>query len=103
MNQYQAEALYNAERMGVRQIRGAFSEDGGYCALGWLNTQGFVTERELMARADGCPLCGATTVTPAGEARAVPIACEYLLIIHLNDDHGLTFSEIARKLGPDSA
>ena len=91
MNEAAANVLYEAERTGVKQIRGTLrTSDGGRCALAVLRdameTSSLMTWHEL-----ACPLCG------GGRYMA-----EAYLIVHLNDDHHLTFSEIARKLGPDS-
>ena len=94
MEQLAAEALYEAEQRGVRQIRGALSDNAdGLCALGVLFRAGL---GQPQAEVDGCSVCGAK------RGPLLPINYEFRLISHLNDDHGLTFSEIARKLGPDT-
>ena len=92
MNARAAEALYEAERQGVRQIFGQ-SQDigGGRCAGSVLNAAGeYMSLRRRVV--DGCPAC----------ERWKGPALEDHLVIHLNDHHRFTFSEIARKLGPDS-
>ena len=97
MNEAGANELYEAERKGVRQIRGACADStGGLCALGVLGAleKGIAAvcrEYELVQADVTCPACGRNWIS-GGD-----------LIVHLNDDHGLTFSEIARKLGPDAA
>ena len=95
-----AEALYEADRNGVRQITGEIRDSkGGRCAVGVLqDALGLLPVMRLNDSTSGpCPLCGVlpTEGKTYGENGLV-------LIAHLNDDHGLTFSEIARKLGPDS-
>ena len=88
MNAKAAEALYQAEREGVPQIFGKFSKGRGRCALGvLLGALGHETAQICRENRTTCPLCGKISLA---------------LIVHLNDDHRLTFSEIARKLGPDS-
>jgi hypothetical protein len=89
VNEQAALALYEAERRGVRQVRGKLADyEGGMCAAEVLIRANLYSDRLAEVRTMlVCPLCGKTR----------------FLIIHLNDDHGLTFSEIARKLGPDSA
>jgi len=96
MNAQAANALYEAERRGVRQIRGRYYSGGGACALGAI---ALMLKMEPLALRAGvlseeampCPLCGGNYER------------EGQVIAHLNDNHGLTFSEIARKLGPDHA
>lgn len=105
MNEQAARALYEAERKGVRQITGAFADDsGGRCALGVIyEAAGVNLDRrrfcplpslglscEFGEYAVPCPMCG----IPFGHSQGV--------VSHLNDEHRLTFAEIARKLGPDS-
>lgn len=86
MNAQAAKALYDAERKGVQQIRGRSSDGvGGVCAQRVLFRAGEWFQPENAAKRP-CPLCG----------------FKMWLVEHLNDDHELTFSEIARKLGPDS-
>ena len=94
MNEAAANALYEAERKGVRQTRGAsMDESGGMCAGQVLLDAGHYSNQAMWE----CPLCGRDYLClgwSSGEAN---------IIVHLNDDHDLTFSEIARKLGPDAA
>ena len=104
----QAEALYEAERIGMRQIRGLLRDgSGAVCALGAI--QRLLGPRALKALTESrgvvaCPVCGVTSWCPDGsEDSRKRIVDRYELIAHVNDDHGLTFSEIARKLGPDAA
>jgi len=100
MNAAAAEALFEAERKGVRQIKGSLFGDGnGMCAYGALLAAGLGHTISLFVMP--CPLCGAITAD-VGMGRHVAMI-ERQLIAHLNDDHGLSFSEIARKLGPDHA
>jgi hypothetical protein len=97
MDEQAAQVLYEADRRGVRQIKGSLSNGAdGLCAVGLLIRAHLL---ESLGIADGCPLCRAKKV---GSAK-LPLDCEQRLIVHLNDDHDLTFSEIARKLGPDAA
>lgn len=97
MDEQAAQALHEAESRGVRQIKGSLSNGAdGLCALGVILL--FAHLPQPLGMADGCPLCGAEVGSVM-----LPIDCEQRLIVHLNDDHGLTFSEIARKLGPDAA
>ena len=91
MNVRAAEALYAAERQGVVQITGLAQDGrGGWCAGGILVAAGHCWALMSLSEQE-CPLCGLSK------------KYEMNLVIHLNDDHRLTFSEIARKLGPDSA
>ena len=100
MNAEAAQALYEAERKGVKQAVDEFivySEGPtAKCALAVLGWKSEDAARYLEmkwgfdASMTACPLCGEAC---GGEPEVV---------MHLNDDHGLTFSEIARKLGPDS-
>ena len=91
MNARAANALYDAERRGVVQITGKYGNSrGGRCAIGVLADVQMAWALYPIA-VEGCPVCGCAMKT------------ELSLVIHLNDDHRFTFSEIARKLGPDSA
>jgi hypothetical protein len=108
MNAAQAEALFKAERDGVRQIYGSLHDGrGGFCAMGVLLQHASLAwdciDRSLRGglnrRVDTCPLCGATKQTLYPHIR---IHDETDLITHYNNDHKMTFGEIARKLGPDS-
>ena len=105
MNEQAANALYEAERKGVKQIKGQlFDERGGRCAVGVLRD----LDLDHFARQPGsrCPLCGTAErgdLETDGTPTEAVILDEGDVIVHLNDCHGLTFSEIARKLGPDSA
>lgn len=103
MNAKGVEVLTKAAMDGVRQIRGAFADaDGGRCALGVLADAAGVTydgdyilhgvrlQREYgLDRDTQCPECG--TRVPG-----------YGIVSHLNDEHGIDFLGIARKLGPDA-
>lgn len=105
MNERAAQALFDAERRGVRQIREQMRDEmGGLCAMGVILAAS--AEFGMYSRQEGgsCPLCGATRAFP-GNGSYGPYALndEASQVTHLNDFHGLTFSEIARKLGPDSA
>jgi hypothetical protein len=90
MNAAAAEALYAADLAGVRQIRGDMADQsGGMCAANvLLKANNLLTQLFRTPRMD-CGLCGKQVIH------------EGHLVIHLNDDHEMTFSEIARKLGPD--
>ena len=109
MNAAAAEALFEAERKGVEQLRFVLRDGAAMCAMGVLIAAGLVTETFLgdgqplwgaWDAARPCPLCGAKE--QQSNAR-FPLDSEGRMVVHLNNDHGLTFSEIARKLGPDSA
>lgn len=110
MNAQAAQALYEAERKGVQQIKGNFADGAGRCAVGVL-MEAAKLRRELLDDGLYVPLAKFgfpnTEVKPRGVI-VCPLCdekgCmhELALIVHLNDDHGLTFSEIARKMGPDS-
>lgn len=102
LTEAQAEVLYEAERSGVRQLRN-IGEDvaGGYCAANLLQARGQWT-MNIAATVGPCPLCGATEYTH-GHSPGRKIEQVGNLIIHLNNDHKMTFAEIARKLGPDGA
>ena len=99
MNADAAQALYDAERKGVPQITGAVrDENDGRCAIGVLQEALGGYEARMVSEEhmeDPCPLCGQLPTRGAIGVNAL------VLIAHLNDDHRLTFSEIARKLGPD--
>lgn len=103
MNAKGVEALTKAAMDGVRQIKGAFADsEGGLCAVGVLATAAGLkvcpaaVDRERVASlyelADmtRCPECGHGYAFGAS------------LVEHLNDDHGIDFLGIARKLGPDA-
>src|SRR5262245_45302156 len=111
MNQEAADALVAAGLAGMRQIKGALTDlKGGFCALGLLQRAGIFDET-LFEPVDQCPECGARTtwssgtgISPSGEIRvndirlSLDICVERDLIIHLNNDHGMDFIGIARKL-----
>ena len=107
MNEAGANVLYEAERKGIVQVRGGWGDSrGGRCAGGVLvNVLGFDAKRlaGLTREVSACPLCGSKTVKIQPENRKVRVQTEWHLLVHFNDHHGLTFSEIARKLGPDTA
>jgi len=103
MNEQAAKALYEAERKGVKQIKGRLVDSsGGLCALGVIDHSlgvsalGQVNKEHAQ---DPCPF-GCTPTNSRG-VNGFGRHALYLLA-HLNDDHDLTFSEIARKLGPDT-
>ena len=97
MNEAAANALYEAERKGVKQHRGDdVGPDGSVCANVVLEQAGLLPELDESPKIERCPLCDYRLVTRFSEN-------EIGLTAHLNDDHGFTFSEIARKLGPDAA
>ena len=94
MNAEAAEALFEAERKGVRQIEGQMDDGyGGRCAMGVLRDAGWRILESLDIPMKSCPACGEESML---------LTIEEDFVVHLNDDHHLTFSEIARKLGPDS-
>ena len=102
MNEQAAQALFDAERRGVRQIKNAGWDDhGGMCA-GVVLVRARQWDKLLTIRVRTCPLCGATKYTSGGYS-GVDILNEGDLVVHFNNDHDLTFGEIARKLGPDHA
>jgi hypothetical protein len=87
MNAKAAAALYEAERMGVRQIKHALWDyRGGYCAGGVLIKAQF----------------GSEEWNPTIKELAAMTHEEWTEMIEMNNA-GCTFAEIARKLGPDSA
>ena len=97
MNEEQANALYEAEQKGVKQHRGDdVGPDGSVCANVVLEQAGLLPELDQSPKIERCPLCNYKL------ARGFS-ANEIGLTAHLNDDHGLTFSQIARQLGPDAA
>lgn len=102
MNAAAAEALYEAERKGVRRVKGSlFGSGNGMCALGVLQVAGFYYDVMETTRNTGtCPLCGVIR-DRAIKMDTRTMECEGALVAHLNDTHDMTFSEIARKLGPD--
>ena len=94
MNERAANALYEAGRKGVKQGKGARyqrSDPELQCANDVLRAAGITDLLEVEVECDLCgkPLAPAYQSTEAG------------LVAHLNDDHDMTFSQIARKLGPD--
>ena len=95
MNEQAANALYEAGRKGVKQGKGARylrSDRELQCANDVLRAAGITDLLEVEARE--CDLCG-EPLAPAYQST------EAGLVAHLNDDHDMTFSQIARKLGPD--
>lgn len=103
MNAAAAHALYEAERTGVRQIRGSgMDARGGRCAMTVI-VEAMQQKAVVAKRVEACPLCGGTSWRPCKGHVCLVLRHEGNLVVHLNDDHGLTFAEIARKLGPDSA
>ena len=103
MNASAAAALVKAAMDGVPQIKGQlFSPNGGRCAMGVLWDAGLALRGRagLDHEVAGCPECGATTqMWNAGD----PINTERDLVVHLNNDHGWGFLDIASKLGPDAS
>lgn len=89
MNAAAANALFEAERKGVKQSRlGIPPVFGDGCAITIIQkadllTSGWSLDEQV------CTLCG------------YRLPNEIRLVAHLNDDHDLTFGEIARKCGPD--
>ena len=82
MNEQAAQALYEAERKGVRQITGAASDGrGGRCAIGVLDDADIV----LSATVSGCSfLCGKTGIHH-GWAGILNLTSENDLVVHLNE------------------
>lgn len=98
MNEQAANALYEAERKGVRQARFIHEDStGAICANRVLIQSGNYSLVGTPWPSGECPLCGLTNTLCHGR-----LEFENRLVAHLNDDHRLTFSQIARKLGPDS-
>ena len=103
MNAAAAEALFEAERKGVRQVVGRNSDgEGGRCAVGvlyetWAWQQGFIpllheNGNFVTSYKTGCRFSLDYGLTePEGRE-----------IVRLNNEERRTFAEIARKLGPDS-
>ena len=89
MNARAAEALYEAERKGVPQVRHVLSDGaGGYCAGG------------ILLRAAGVGVAS-WHIEAAMELYGIS-RVEWNELVRLNNREGRSFSEIARKLGPDS-
>lgn len=103
MNEQAAQALINAERRGVKQL---FFQNrdgqGNYCAGGLLEAEGFWGDLWSTPLTGGCPLCGAKKFKQGNLSESYSLFTEGHLVVHLNNQHKMTFSEIARKLGPDS-
>ena len=94
MNEAAANVLYAAERKGIEQAFGGFTKGWARCAL---HVLGFTRmfRSEFVAKwgfidSEILECCDCRFSEPG-------------MVMHLNDKHHLTFSEIARKLGPDSA
>ena len=104
MNQEARNKLVEAELSGVKQIKGSFTSRNGQCALGVLgcselgnNSQVYV-RYQLTQRAPNCPFLGTDLeIESCHKSRH----SEAGLVIHLNDGHGLSFLDIARKF-PES-
>ena len=90
MNARGAEALYEAERQGVRHLKFVLTDlADGYCAGGI-----------LLRAAPG----GVSSWYIEGALEFYEMsAAEWSEMVRLNNREGLSFSGIARKLGPDSA
>lgn len=97
MNAKARALLYEAQRLGVRQIQKAYADDqDGRCALGVLGYQTGMSH--VVAHLDGiyglrlksvrCPYLGCPVMRDN----------ERILISHLNDTHRSTFEEIADAL-----
>ena len=91
MNKAAANALYEAERKGVKQIKWQLHDtEGGRCASGVLADALLGTTSVQTRWSELIGLAGMTSD-------------EWSRMVVLNNIDSLTFSEIARKLGPDSA
>ena len=105
MNAETAKILYKADAKGIPQVKHSLSNGHGYCAMGiiarWASRLDLAIEMKEAPHQGGCSLCGAQTGKTIW-GTDYPLGNEWNLVAHLNNDHGLTFSEIARKLGPDS-
>jgi hypothetical protein len=100
MNHAAAEALVQAQLNGVRQIKGAIADGtGGYCAMGVIFCAGVSLNHLYEIHVDECPECGATS---DGYYQR-PISTQYDVVVHLNNDHGWSFLDIARKLEDSEA
>mgnify|MGYP001583116183 CR=1 FL=1 len=106
MNQEARDKLVEAELSGVKQIRGAFSNINGKCALGVL---GFGLEgysvTELIKRY-GFLTTSLVTCPFLHTSLQVASWCSNRmsgtqLVVNFNDDHGFSFLDIARKF-PES-
>lgn len=119
MNDLGRETLMAAQMRGVRQITHSLTDDnGGVCAMGALvegagyDLREFVLDRATSDRSIGrtahvlvrygmlftpppCPACGAEYYPGRFDCG------EWNLVVHLNNDHGMTFLDIARKM-PDT-
>lgn len=101
MNQEARDKLVEAELAGVKQIKGNFSHSGGRCALGVLGFGlGNNNAKELMIKYGfiehklcKCPLLNTDLDTYSCSTRMT----ETQLVVHMNDDHSMSFLDIARK------
>ena len=97
MNQEARDKLVEAELRGVPQIRGSYSNSKGKCALGVLGYPDLVSSWKtfrLEDTASDCPFLHTDLQLPTCPITSIS---EPMLVIHLNDDHGLSFLDIARK------
>lgn len=96
MNEAGAKALYEATRRGIKQIKGDYhDEDGGACGIGAIHLSLHAWNAQ---EAYSCPI-------PAEHPITAGLISDDDMdeIVELNDGDGLTYDEIARKLGPDAA
>lgn len=68
--------------------------DTGYCALGWLQ---HVDDNVLDLYVSSCPLCGARTATIGG-IHDIPIRMWADLLVHYNNDHEMSWLDLANKI-----
>ena len=93
MNDLGKDRLVEAALNGVPQITGRYATEAGFCALGVLGIR-----EEEMGVGQFCAKYGLSM------ARINCLTCnrsflhEFDLVIHMNDDHGMDFLTIARKL-----
>ena len=106
MNQEARDKLVEAELQGVKQIRGQLGEQGkAQCAMGVLFyalvSRGYVFTRKSWVAEYGldkhAPACPFMDTELENRECLTLLVNEAQLVVHLNDDHELSFLDIARK------
>ena len=101
MNQEARDMLVEAELRGVKQIRFTLTRQEGRCALGVLGFRLGLAEPDIdkllskygfLEREVTCPFIDSDL-----EMNSCRPLLEVSLVAHLNDDHQLSFLDIARK------
>jgi hypothetical protein len=98
VNELGREKLVAAALKGVKQIKGDYYRDGGFCAMGVLGVDNPNDARDEFAVCDeyGIDYRAVGRVCEVCQER---VGTELCLIIHLNDYHDMDFLTIARKVG----